>query len=289
MDRLVGRMQQPGRLLYSPRVEHDVSERALIPDGLGVNAAAYCGIAVVNGSFKGVSTDTIWPDDRLFYGRIRTPPWLLASDGALDVLGIRYVLAYRGEPLAPGLAPLASAQTASGGELALLENADAWPRAFLVDAAFGDGDVPVLDGCSNDRLLCRDLSLVVPYRDGRPVQINGSAGSIRLTLPPSGATTVLVLSEMFRPDWVATSGDRRLDTRSMYGGLLGVPLPPGVGEVRLEYRPTSMIVATIASYVALFGGIACAVLRSRFRVHGQTIAPPPSPRLSTTSDTSRSR
>jgi hypothetical protein len=58
-DALVASMFGGGRLLYSPQVDHEVRERALVASGLGVNALAYRGVPVVNGWFKGVSADAV--------------------------------------------------------------------------------------------------------------------------------------------------------------------------------------------------------------------------------------
>jgi hypothetical protein len=134
-DGLVAAMRTPGRLLFSPRVDHAVAERVFVDDGLGLNALAYRDVAVVNGSFKAVSTDAVWPNDRLFYGWIRTPQALVDSDASLDVLGIRYVLSYRGEHVASGLREMWSGTTIRGAELVLWDNPDAGPGAFLMDLA----------------------------------------------------------------------------------------------------------------------------------------------------------
>jgi hypothetical protein len=65
-DTLLEHMPRPGRLLYSPDVDADISRLALVIDGLGMNALAYRGVAVVNGSFKGASAYNIWPNDLQF-------------------------------------------------------------------------------------------------------------------------------------------------------------------------------------------------------------------------------
>jgi hypothetical protein len=114
---------------------------------------------VVNGSFKGASADVIWPDDRLFYGRIRLPATLIESDIGLDVLGIRYVLANPGEPVAEGLIQRGTVAKRDQTLLVIYENTDAWPRAFMLRGDAGVlTDLPRQAGCSNDRLLCRDFA-----------------------------------------------------------------------------------------------------------------------------------
>jgi hypothetical protein len=263
VDRLVAEMRVPGRLMYSPQVDHAVSERALVVDGIGVNALAYRAVPVVNGSFKSASTNPIAPDDRLFYGRIGTAPSFLAAAAGLDVLGIRYVLARRREAIPADLREVAAFPTSRGGELALFENADAWPGAFLVPAEFGDAQLPRLPGCAHDRLLCRDLSAIAAHRDTAPVTMTRHHDEITVRWNAAGAARVLVVTEMFRPEWLAYADGRRLATRVMYGGLIGVPLPAGVREVRLHYSPNIMIAVTWGALIAIIGGFVGAVTGNR--------------------------
>ena len=260
VDSLLQHMPTPGRLMYSPQVEHDVSERALVVDGIGVNALAYRGIAVVNGSFKAASADAIWPNDRLFYGRVRTSPHLLTSDAALDLLGIRYVLAREAERVAAELHVRASVTTARGVRLHLYENADAGPGAFLVEPSFGDRDLPVHDGCGHDRLLCRSFEELAAHASARGVEVERSAGRIRLQWPESREPVVLVVAEMFRPGWTARTGERTVAPRRMYGALLGVPLPAGENRLELAYRPVGPRAATAAALAAFLVSLALVIV-----------------------------
>ena len=260
VDRLVTMTRGKGRVAYSPQVDYSISERGLVDDGVGVNALAYRGVAVVNGSFKAVSTDVLSPDDRLFYGRVRIPQPFMASNAGLDVLGIRYVLARGDERVTDGLARVGSFVTSRGSELVLHENHDAWPGAFLMPSSFGDEELPILPACPHDRLLCRDLSPIATHRDPRPVTIVREKNTIHARWHPTSEPRILVVTEMFRPAWRAYTQDRAVPTRPMYGGLVGLPLPAGVGEVRLEYRSTLMLMATVVSCAALAAGLVGAFL-----------------------------
>jgi hypothetical protein len=263
VDTLIDHMRSHDRLLYSPRVSHTAAERGFLIDGLGVNTLAYRGIPLVNGSFKGASADTISPDYRLFYGLVDTPQVLIESDGTLDVLAIRYALAYQDERVAPGLRPLTKVTTARGAELVLYENPDAWPTAFLVRSSFGDAGVPVIAGCGHDRVLCRNLGVLASSRDSTPVEVLRAEDHIRITWAETSTPTVLVVSEMFRPGWTATMGERRLPTRSMFGGLLGVALPAGAGEVTLHDRPAAHRVALAIYLAGIIAGIGLMTARQR--------------------------
>jgi hypothetical protein len=264
-DTLIGHMTRPGRVLYSPAVEHEVSERALVPDGLGINALAYRGVAVVNGLFKAVSADSVWPDDRLFYGRVRTPRALVMSKATLDVLGIRYVIALRGESVSPALRELVTIVAARGKELVLYENRDASAGAVLLDGTAAGRDLPVFEGCNNNRILCRDMAALADYRQHGLLEVTRAANEIRVAWSSAGDPTMLVVVEMFRPGWIATSGDRVLSARPVYGGLIGVPLPIGASEVRLVYRPSAPRAAIVVCCLGMIAGIALIVWPSRGR------------------------
>ena len=251
-EALVASMQPPGRLLLSPDVDEDVRERGLLSSGIGVNALAYRGVPVVNGWFKGVSAGPIWPDERLFYARIRTPQALLESDPTLDVLGIRYVLAKPDERVAAGLQRRALLPTARA-ELVLYENQDAWPDAFLVDAATVAEQPPLLEGCENGGLLCRDLSHAAAQRRAMNVTVLRSEGAIDVTLDPLDSAGVLVLTEMFRPQWQASSAGTALQTEAFAGSLMAVRVPAGATAVHLVYRPWPLIAATLLSFATVIG------------------------------------
>jgi hypothetical protein len=255
-DTIVAGISRPGRLLYSPQVDYEVRERALLASGLGVNALAYRGVPVVNGWFKGVSTDPIWPDERRYYSRIRTPQALVESGATLDVLGIRYVLATTGERVAPDLR--LHRQLPPGPiPLSLYENTDAWPGAFLLDENAARLDLPVLSGCENDRLLCRDFSPVAGRRQPGQVDLVREEGALDVSIEGLDTSALLVVTEMFRPEWRASSGGVELSTSSFAGGLLAVHVPAGLRSVNLVYRPWPLIGATLLAWCVV---IACLVI-----------------------------
>lgn len=92
-----------GRMVFSPIVDAQVMSRAYLREGLGMNAPAFRDLSIMNGRFKGVSAGTVWPDDSVFYARVRAPQQLLESAAGLDVLAIRYVLANTDDTVAEDL------------------------------------------------------------------------------------------------------------------------------------------------------------------------------------------
>jgi hypothetical protein len=218
-------------------------------------------VAVVNGLFKAVSSDSVWPDDRLFYGRVRTPRALVMSKATLDVLGIRYLIALRGEPVSPALRELVSTVAVRGKELVMYENREASAGAVLLAGTAPARALPVFEGCDNDRILCRDLTALADHHPRGKVDVARGPNQIRVAWSPAEAPAMLVVAEMFRPGWIATSGDRTLTPRSVYGGLIGVPLPIGAIEVRLLYRPVAPRVAVVVCCLGMIAAIALVVRR----------------------------
>jgi hypothetical protein len=234
--------------------------RTYLAAGLGVNALAYRGVHVLDGWFKGVSADPIWPDERLFYGRVAPPQPFLESAASLDVLGIRYVLAERGETVAPDLRER-PVKIAAAPELVLYENDDAWTGAILVDADAGTVHVPPLADCPNDRLLCRDLSVVTKLHPA-PATIVRTEGAIDVTFDRLERPRTLVVAEMFRPGWTATAANQDPSTFAFLDSLLAVRVPAGAASVHLAYRPGVMYAATAGALAAIAGSLLAVILLS---------------------------
>ena len=96
-------------VVLSPMPLRELTVRRVTPIARAQPRLRYCsrlrssrvrGVSLVNGMFKGISTDALWPDDGLFFGRIRLPRQVIESDEEIDLLGIRYVLANPGESVA---------------------------------------------------------------------------------------------------------------------------------------------------------------------------------------------
>ncbi len=66
----------------------------------------------------------------------------------------------------------------------------------------------------------------------------------------------LVLVEMFRPEWKATSGGRDLETLSIGPGLLGIALPAEASDIRLDYVAPLRVAASVVAWGVLALGTA---------------------------------
>jgi hypothetical protein len=193
----------------------------------------------------------------MFYATIRTPPQLMASHGTLDALGIRYVLALHNERMPDTLLRRGTIAEGDGYDLTLYENPDAAPGAFLVDAAAEWIPRMRFPGCENDRLLCTDLTRLGERRLDEYVTVIMSNGTADVSWPAADQPRLLVVSQMFRPDWKASSAGRRLQVVPIAGALLGVRVPPGVSAVQLRYRPLPLMIAY---------AIACSTIAAAFLV-----------------------
>lgn len=263
VNRLLSAMTAPGRVAYAPQVDYEISERGWLPQGFGVNALAYRGLSIVNGSFKAVSTGVLWPDERLFYGRVRLPAALVADDAALDLLGVRYLLAKRGEAIAPGLREI-GALTADSDALLLYENPDAGPGALLVDRMpEALPDLPLYADCSNDRLLCRDLTPLTRLRTGGDVTVIRRDGRIDVAVASAQEPRLLVVVEMYRPAWTAAGTDGPLQVVPVGPGLIGVVVPGGTSTIRLEHRSLRLTSTTVLAWSVLAAGLAALFLLRR--------------------------
>jgi hypothetical protein len=226
----------------------------------------------VNGWFKGPSTGVIWPDERLFYGRIASSQPFVESTAGLNLLGIRWVLASEGT-VAAGLRNAGEVALSNGARLTLYENATAWPDAFLTDMDAARLTPSVYAGCGNDRLLCTELAPLANRRLADAVAVRPRQDGFDVRVLPAGSERLLVVSQMYRPDWVATSNGKALETVPVLRALLGVRVPPDAGSVEIRYRHTGAMLSIVAAWMTIAGAaVSLVVLRPRGALPDNKIA-----------------
>ena len=246
----------PGRWYLAPQFERAMLNHRYQADGLWLNMWNYSGLPVVNGVFKGISVDELYPSEYLAIGRIMGHPATVSSRSTLDVLGIGAVLATVGERVEPSLEEVARVPTRDG-DVRLLRNPTAWPGAVLVDDSALNAASSRLPGCSVGGLLCLDFTplTTAPHDKGVEVRRRHGQIDIRVRAAPSTARTLLV-SEMYRPAWTAHADGRNLRVSRVLGGLIGVQVPAGVQAVELRYRPIGLVVSTWLSWATLLAATA---------------------------------
>lgn len=198
------------------------------------------GLAPINGWFKGVSVDSLYPSRSLMHGQIRGHKAVASNGSLLNFLGIELVLLVRTDGLpmsiAPNLVEIWS-KTKEGIDLRLYYNREVWPRAVLMDKkAAVPTPLPRWDGCELSGLLCSDVRSLVKYRMPGNAIVTGKDGRMHVAFTPSRQEQLIVFSTLYRSDWVAYSADAELTVVKIAGALLGVRVPPGVDELEIEYR-----------------------------------------------------
>jgi hypothetical protein len=242
-----------GRWYVAPELETLVLGHRLFRDGLWLNMWLYSGLPVVNGVFKGVSVNEIYPSEYVPIGRILGHRSTVGSPSTLDVLGIGTVLATATEPVAPTLTEVTRVPSRDHGDLRLMRNPSAWPGAAFVDERAIRIELSPLAGCTIGGVLCLDFAPVASAADHFGVHLDRRHGDIAIHFRrDSVAARWLVVSEMYRPGWQARASGLDLPVTRVLDGLIGVRVPAGTADIELRYRPTLLIVLTWVSGATLF-------------------------------------
>jgi hypothetical protein len=253
----------PGRWYLAPQLDALVREGRLQEAGLWRDIWIYRGLPIVNGSFKGVSADVLYPSGSLPIGRIVGEPATAQSAATLAGLGIAAVLATAGEPVAPALEEVARF-SAAGETVRLLRNPAAWPGAAFVMPATVAAPLPALADCRFAGLFCRDFSPVVAAGVDTKVSVARRHGTLDASFAPADQSRVLIVSEMYRPEWTARANGAALPVSAAWGGVIAVTVPAGAGKVELRYRPALVMALTATSGLLLAGAaVTLALRRSR--------------------------
>ena len=257
----------PGRWYLAPALDAFVREGRLADDGLWRDSWIYRGLPVVNGAFKGISADVLYPSGSLPIGRIDGEAATVRSAATLAVLGIGAVLATADEPVSPELEEVARFSL-EGGSVRLLRNRAAWPGAAFVAPATVAAPLPALADCRFAGLFCRDFSPVVAAGADTRVSVTRRHGTLDASFAPADQPRVLILSEMHRPEWTAHANGTALPVSAAWGGLIAVTVPAGAGRVELRYRP-ALVMALTATSGLLLAGVALTLALRRSRASGR--------------------
>jgi hypothetical protein len=220
------------RKLLSEEGVHFVTDLAL----LGVNP--------INGNFKGVSMDRLYPSRALMYGVIGGQQDVIENDTLLDVLGVNLIMMAAGDGPVPATLRLTDRLRPGGGSFAgpahdilLLANEDAWPKAVLLDGSAQTAPLPFRPGCPNRGALCRDYTALAAARLADPVQLSVGTGRYTARFAPSDRERLLFLSVLNRPEWEITARAGTLRSAPIADAFIGVLVPAGVDEVDLRFVP----------------------------------------------------
>lgn len=216
------------------------------------------GLRLLNGHFRGVDTHVFHPVHPALHGEIRANSNLPLAQQALDVFNVGYVLAEPTDKVAPGFQLLRRFNLANGGTIAVYRNPAAWPDAVVLDPAVRRiSSLPLRAGCDSPGLLCASFARVAPLRrTGAVIDEHWHGTGLRVRLRPTSGSSVLMLSQMYRPGWQATlSGGRTVHGFQVLGGFTGFDLPAGTQAAEIDYRPATRIVLELVSWLTLLGGL----------------------------------
>jgi hypothetical protein len=219
---------------------------------------ALFGLDPINGWFKGISMDRLYPSFSLMHGVIAGQRDVIENRALSDVLGFNLVVTTEGEGNPPpGMPLLESYQPRSGNSqekqrrFLLFGNETAWPRAVLTAVEARDLRLPVRPGCPHDGALCRDYDQFARTRRPEPVALDGHDGSYTARFAPEDDDRLLFLSLMYRPEFTAQSNGRVLRVDEVGHGFLGVTVPKGVSQVQIAFVPTARVILTWCSGVSV--------------------------------------
>jgi hypothetical protein len=166
-----------------------------------------------------------------------------------DTLNVKYVLVRDGTPLPEGKFALAFD---APGELALYENMDFWPRAWLVhEATFvppGTFDATMLRDLNAAAGIDLTTTAVVELPADQTPALEPAIGPESVTEVHYGSSRqswdvtatapgLLVLSETWYPGWRATVNDTQQPVLRVNGAQRAIPVPAGSSSVALQFLP----------------------------------------------------
>jgi len=216
------------------------------------------GVPTISAVAYGITTDELSPQLGLLDGDITATPSTIQSRPLLDVLGVRYVLAFESDVPASGLPEI---QRWPNG-LRMYENRDAFPEVFFVDT-FRNDPIPRLPACGHDR-FCADFSKYDLHRRPDPLLITRLYDGSRVTFPPQDSPRHLLITQWYYPEWRVTGG--RATVHRAAEQFVGVDVAPGEQSVTVQYRPylrAPLFVVGIGTEILV--AIAIALLAMRLR------------------------
>lgn len=175
---------------------------------------------------------------------------------AMDLLNVRYFMK-------PATAPEPGA-VYQDADWKICENPQAYPRGWLVHEVEVE-PVPksLLNRLGAQGMDLRRVALLSEPMDATPEPISASApenvrfqsyeaDSMELTVHAE-SRGLLVLSEVYYPGWQATVNDRPSRIREVDGALRGIVVGSGDNNIKLRYRPGSVMAGALLTACAFLG------------------------------------
>lgn len=252
-----------GRVAMSPSLTSD--RKILFPDGFVNNLGAFQNIHFVNAEARGIATSQLYPDRYLMEGHIGVTKTNLLDKHFLDVLGIEYLITKEKEIVSKNLKYFGQINTKSSGILNIWKNLDYWPRVVEFPVDFNLTKLENKLECEHQQFLCSNFSSLTYRAKQFPAKkIRETFGSISFELQPSNVDRDFILTSWYRTGWVPA--DRKVAVFPALGQFIGLKVPAGIREVKLNFIPSRLVFAYIISFLAIMInalGIAVLALRQK--------------------------
>lgn len=236
------------RVMYDGLAAQLAHDGVMVKTGLHLNSLPIFGFQEVSYLTKGISLDSIHPSQSKPYGMISTLQfsnyhyqpsqfnWIKESQSLVNLFGIRIIIGDKDAGYeSNGLTYIGSISTPNPAKsLGIYSNPTAFPIAFFANPRLLD-EVAKKNVCPNDSTYatCQDFSTVTSGTDPwkAPIQTNTGTDSIELKFEPSEHERSIVVSNMWRPEWVTAQGKL-----SPFFGIMRVDIPPNQSFVELKYH-----------------------------------------------------
>ncbi len=255
---------------------------------LAVSWALAYGVEDVNG-FNSLQTRRnldllLGPEDEdVSYGKLRNTDMLESGNPILNLFGVKYALVQRqfGEQLPDELTARNDPDTQprwvrayNDEHVTIYRNRDPLPRAYFAAGVRAENDPrTILDTVRAWEYDPRQTSIVEGISAERAASLAATPGSVELRrigpnelrlTTTTDSEQLLVLSETWAPGWHAEVDGRPvpiLRTNYLFRGLV---VPAGTHEVRMLYRPASLLWGAAISCTALIALVAGILMQRRF-------------------------
>jgi len=145
----------------------------------------------------------------------------------------------------------------NGHTYVLLQNEDVWPRALFLSEKALDSRIEYRLECGHNRFLCSDLGDSISYKKKGKIRIKGDNGSYDLTFRPKKKDSVIGLSTLYRPEWIAFADGEKLEIKPLFNAFLAIKVPPGVSQISLKFKQPLRI---LLLYISLMTFVTCVIL-----------------------------
>jgi hypothetical protein len=181
---------------------------------------ARLGIPVVNGQFKFVSCQNVYPDPEMTWGAVMTHGERLDPE-ILDVAGISLLVTLDNEQPTDASLRRVGRYKSRSEHFQVWENLDVWPRASFIGS-------PLTANEEAGTILWRRRLLPSRLRDAMSLQVL-RPGSYAIQFEAGSSDRTLLISNMVRPDLMTVEGAALVESGPLSDVFAILKVPAGHG------------------------------------------------------------